>query len=225
MVRLITHLILLVVLVGVADARYCNNPNCKMCNRIFGPMPGYTSVSSNAYVRQRQQVTSVKRATCCPVKEPVVVKDVDTNNIDIDSTPQHLVEAALRLAAPRKYDLLYDLGCGDGRVLIEAVKKYGCYGVGVEIEPDRVQKARDNVKSQGLGDKICILENDFNNVNMSDANIVYMYLYPNDMKKVLPKLGSAHTIVSINHELPGLRQMKYTIGKAAVYVYTKTEGK
>src|SRR5215472_7081045 len=65
-------------------------------------------------------------------------------------TPDHVVTALLKLANVRATDLLYDLGCGDGRIVIAAAKEYGAHGVGIDIDPERVKEANENAKKAGV---------------------------------------------------------------------------
>jgi SAM-dependent methyltransferase len=69
-------------------------------------------------------------------------------------TPQEVVEAMLKVTKVTKDDVVYDLGCGDGRIVVTAAKEYGAHGVGIDIDPQRIQEATANVQSNGVGDKV-----------------------------------------------------------------------
>src|SRR6476661_1528392 len=75
-------------------------------------------------------------------------------------TPQDVVDRMLALAQVTKADTVYDLGCGDGRIVITAAKKYGAHGVGVDIDPERIKDARENAKKAGVEDLVRFEEND-----------------------------------------------------------------
>src|ERR1700675_2888491 len=75
-------------------------------------------------------------------------------------TPDKVVSAMLKLASVNASDIVYDLGCGDGRIVIAAAKEYGAHGVGIDIDPERVQEARENARKAGVGNLVRFEEND-----------------------------------------------------------------
>ena len=91
-------------------------------------------------------------------------------------TPQEVVEAMLDVAKVGANDLVYDLGCGDGRIVVTAAKKYGARGVGIDIDPVRIKEANENVASNGVGDKVEIRQADLFETDLSQANVVTLYL-------------------------------------------------
>jgi SAM-dependent methyltransferase len=93
-------------------------------------------------------------------------------------TPQEVVDRMLELAEVRKDDVVYDLGSGDGRIVITAASRYGAKAVGVEIDPRLVKAARDNIKAAGLEHLVEIREEDIRNVDLSAASVLTLYLYP-----------------------------------------------
>jgi hypothetical protein len=93
-------------------------------------------------------------------------------------TPQEIVERMLELAAPAKGDLLYDLGSGDGRIVITAAQKYGVRAVGFEIDPTLVKLSRQQIQEAGLEHLVEIREQDIRSVDFSPATVLTMYLYP-----------------------------------------------
>jgi len=93
-------------------------------------------------------------------------------------TPQTIVDRMLEAAKIKKTDLLYDLGCGDGRILVTAAKRYGMHAVGFDIDPRRVAEARENVRANGLEDLVTVRWADILMVDLSPANVVTMYLSP-----------------------------------------------
>ncbi|MBD3183707.1 methyltransferase domain-containing protein [Candidatus Poribacteria bacterium] len=78
----------------------------------------------------------------------------------------------------RKDDILYDLGCGDGRVLITAAKKYGVRCVGVDIDPDCIIKSRENIQKAGLQNLVSIYQQDVLKIDLTSASVVTIYLTP-----------------------------------------------
>lgn len=103
-------------------------------------------------------------------------------------TPQHIVNLMLELADVKPTDLLYDLGCGDGRIVITAAKKYGCQAMGVDIDPEQVREARANVKAAGVEDLVTIEQQDIFDLDLSKVDVVTLYLLPSLNEKLLPQL-------------------------------------
>lgn len=103
-------------------------------------------------------------------------------------TPRTTVEGMLDLANVTKRDTVYDLGSGDGRIPIMAAKKYGAYGVGIEIKPDLVQRARKNARLSGVSDKVEFRQQDLFKADFSDATVVTLYLLPDVNTRLRPKL-------------------------------------
>jgi SAM-dependent methyltransferase len=94
------------------------------------------------------------------------------------TTPQEVVDRMLEVAQVSQEDLLYDLGSGDGRIVITAAKRYGARAVGFEIDPALVTRSRRNIKEAGVEHLAEIREEDVRNVDLSPASVVTMYLYP-----------------------------------------------
>ena len=102
-------------------------------------------------------------------------------------TPEDVVERMLDLAGVTKSDVVYDLGCGDGRIPIAAAKR-GARGVGIDIDPQRIKEAMENLKTAGVADKVRFLNQDLFTTNISEATVVTLYLLPSLNLKLLPKL-------------------------------------
>jgi ribosomal protein L11 methylase PrmA len=100
------------------------------------------------------------------------------------------VLAMLKLAGVKKTDIVYDLGCGDGRIVIMAAKLYGAHGVGIDINPERVQEARANATRAGVDNLVKFEENDLFAADIHNATVVTLYLLPNINLKLRPKLFS-----------------------------------
>jgi tRNA G37 N-methylase Trm5 len=94
------------------------------------------------------------------------------------TTPQEVVDRMLELAQVSTGDLLYDLGSGDGRIVIAAAKRYGAKAVGFEIDPALVTLSRRNIREAGVEHLAEIRQEDVRNVDLSPASVVTMYLYP-----------------------------------------------
>jgi predicted RNA methylase len=105
-------------------------------------------------------------------------------------TPQEVVDAMLKLAKVGPNDVVYDLGSGDGRIPITAAKTYGARGVGIDIDPQRIREANENLKTAGVGDKVKFLNQDLFTTPIGEATVVTLYLLPSLNLKLLPKLNS-----------------------------------
>ena len=103
-------------------------------------------------------------------------------------TTQEAVEAMLRLAGVKKSDTVYDLGCGDGRIVIAAAKEYGAHGVGIDIDPRRIQEAKDNARKAGVENLVRFEEKDLFQANIHEASVVTLFLLSSVNLKLRPKL-------------------------------------
>ncbi len=103
-------------------------------------------------------------------------------------TPRDVVLAMLKLADVRQTDVVYDLGCGDGRILIAAAQLYGARGVGIDINPARVAEAQSNAARSGLARRLLFRELDLFETDLSPATVVTLYLLPQANLELRPKL-------------------------------------
>jgi len=103
-------------------------------------------------------------------------------------TPNEVVATMLRMAAITKKDTVYDLGCGDGRIVITAAQRYGARGVGIDIDPERVAEATENVAKAGVADRVKIIRGDLFEADISAATVVTLYLLTDLNLKLRPKL-------------------------------------
>ncbi len=103
-------------------------------------------------------------------------------------TTEAAVEAMLKLADVKKTDVLYDLGCGDGRIVIAAAKSFGARAVGVDINPVRIKEAKENAAKAGVQDKVRFEENDLFEADIHEATVVSLFLLPQINLKLRPKL-------------------------------------
>src|ERR1700694_4187348 len=103
-------------------------------------------------------------------------------------TTEQAVEAMLKLADVKKTDVVYDLGCGDGRIVIAAAKTFGAHGVGIDINPVRINEAKENAKKAGVEDLARFEENDLFLADIREASVVTLFLLPQINLKLRPKL-------------------------------------
>ena len=103
-------------------------------------------------------------------------------------TTEKAVKAMLKLADVKKTDVVYDLGCGDGRIVIAAAKEYGARGVGIDINPERIQEARENARKAGVEKLVRFEENDLFDADIHEASVVTLFLLNSVNLKLRPKL-------------------------------------
>jgi SAM-dependent methyltransferase len=103
-------------------------------------------------------------------------------------TPNDVVNKMLEMARVTAKDVVYDLGCGDGRIVITAAQKYGARGVGVDIDPQRIREARQNASRGKVNDKVRFIEGDLFETDISEATVVTLYLLTELNLKLRPKL-------------------------------------
>jgi SAM-dependent methyltransferase len=103
-------------------------------------------------------------------------------------TPEDVVEQMLTLAKVQKDDVVYDLGCGDGRIVITAAKKYGVRGVGVDIDPERIRESKENARKADVQDRVQFLQQDLFKTDVSEASVLMLYLLPEINLRLRPQL-------------------------------------
>jgi ubiquinone/menaquinone biosynthesis C-methylase UbiE len=142
--------------------------------------------------------------------------------VDLDvayvPTPKVIVRQMLLLAGLRRGETLFDLGAGDGRILIEAARRFRARVKGIEIDPERVQRIRERLMSTGVNAEI--IQADFMTVDLSSANVVAMYLSDSANLRLAPKLArelaAGARVVSLDYSLPGWVPEKELIAKGAL---------
>lgn len=131
----------------------------------------------------------------------------ETKPLDVPYVPTHekVVAEMLRVANVRKEDVLYDLGSGDGRIVITAARELGTRGTGIDIDPERVRDANENARRAGVTDKVKFVQGDIFDAKISDATVVTLYLLPSVNMRLRPKLLSelrpGTRIVSHNYDM------------------------
>ena len=143
-------------------------------------------------------------------------------------TPPKVVEAMLGLAGVKQNDLLYDLGCGDGRIVVTAAKQHGCHAVGFDIDPKRIQASLENVKKNQVEKLVQIKQQDIFELDLSKATVITLYLLPGLNVRLIPqleKLKPGSRIVSHDFDMKGVKPDKVITVKAGgrehtVYLWT-----
>lgn len=121
---------------------------------------------------------------------PAFAQNVPARSLDVpfDPSPQEVVDKMLQIANVNQNDLLYDLGSGDGRIVIAAAKKYGARGIGIDLDPQRVAEAQANAKAAGVEDKVKFAVGDLYKTDFSDATVVTLFLFSHVNRKLRPQL-------------------------------------
>ena len=124
------------------------------------------------------------------------------------ATPNDVVDMMLHLVRVKKDDVVYDLGCGDGRIVVAAAKKYGCKAIGYDIDPKRVKESLANVKKNKVERLVTIEEKDVFTLDLRPASVVTLYLLPELNVRLIPqleKLKPGSRIVSHDFDMKGVK--------------------
>jgi tRNA G37 N-methylase Trm5 len=126
-------------------------------------------------------------------------------------TPNDVVAEMLKVAKVKKTDVVYDLGCGDGRIVVTAAKKYGAKGIGFDIDPQRLKESRANVKKNGVEKLVEIKDQNIFKTDLSKASVITLYLLPSLNKKLVPqlqKMKPGSRVVSHEYDIAGYKPDK-----------------
>lgn len=195
----------------------CSNPNCRMCNSIRNqlyqptyqptyqstfsqpiyqststfPQPSFSQPSLQSSFSQPTPTSFFPLPSNQPLPTAFFQPKIISQDAAEEPTPLELIPLIFELVPLNKDDIFVDIGCGDGRILKEASKS-GCFSIGIEINPELATRASriPNVK---------IINKDALEYDYSIATVVYMYLYPNLMEKIIPKLVPGTVVVSYSH--------------------------
>ncbi|MFB3827683.1 MAG: cyclopropane-fatty-acyl-phospholipid synthase family protein [Bryobacteraceae bacterium] len=119
---------------------------------------------------------------------PALAQWEDDLEVPFVPTPENVVAEMLKVANVHKGDVLYDLGSGDGRIVITAAKKYGITGVGFDLNPERIKEAEENARKAGVQDRVSFRLQDLYEADISKATVLTLYLLPSVNLKLKPKL-------------------------------------
>ena len=171
-------------------------------------------------------VLSAAAQTAAQQAPAAAQKELRAPDVVFVPTPQEVVEAMLKVAKVGKGDVLYDLGSGDGRIPITAAQKYRiARGIGVDINPERIQEANENLRKARVGDRVRFVNADLFETDLSDATVITLYLLPTLNLKLLPKLlkevKPGTRIVSHAFDMGSWKpQETLKVGTRSVYFWT-----
>jgi hypothetical protein len=138
--------------------------------------------------RRINSIALVLLLIATPVFNFAVARAQEGKIVPYVPTPPEVVERMLELAQVKKGDVLYDLGSGDGRIVVTAAKKYGVRAIGFEIDPERIKESTENIKKAGVGHLAEIRQQDIRTVDLSPASVLTMYLLPEVNLMIRPNI-------------------------------------
>lgn len=163
----------------------------------------------------------------CPVSSasPGCVGTVVNLDVAYVPTPKDIVRKMLRMARVRRGETVFDLGAGDGRILIEAVREFGARAIGVEVDPERLARIRERLTATGT--EATVIQGDFMEVNLSSADVIVIYLSASVNARLASKLRNelkaGARVVSLDYVLPGWtleRELPVKSGGIARKIYS-----
>lgn len=149
------------------------------------------------------------KSPAAPVAAPAAPKR--TPDVIYVPTPRKVVEEMLRMAELRPDDVVYDLGCGDGRIVIAAAQLRGVKAVGYDIDPERVKEARANVRAAGVEHLVRIEQADVFTLDLTGASVITLYLLPQLNVRLMPQLARLRAgarILSHNFDMRGAKPVE-----------------
>jgi precorrin-6B methylase 2 len=154
---------------------------------VAGLIAVFAGCSSSSQFPAAQILPSPSQA---PSPTPSITVETATPTLDVPyvPTPYNVVAKMLEMAKVKQNDIVYDLGSGDGRIVITAAQKYGASGVGYDIDPKRIKEANENARTAGVTDRVRFVQQDLFEADLSEATVVTLYLLPEVNLKLRPKL-------------------------------------
>ena len=144
---------------------------------------------------------------CHRALSQVIPEGQEKIKLDVPYEPssEEVVRAMLEIARVGEKDLVYDLGCGDGRIVIAAAQKKGARGVGVDLDPERIKESLENARKANVADRVQFFQQDLFQTNIGNATVVMLYLWPEVNLKLRPKLfrelKPGTRVVSHSHDM------------------------
>lgn len=188
------------------NSRVCSNPNCQMCAYIEAQLRQARSTPiivaspspSPSPSDILQEFNAFKEAILPSLPENLDVLHVE----DFAPTPYDYIPKIINIIGPTKSDILYDIGCGDARLLLAATHTFNIRGVGVELNKETYKVALQRLHNFNLTHKINLYRGDALKYTYDQATIVYVYLYPELIEQLIPKLPSGCRLFSYSHKIP-----------------------
>ena len=185
-----------------------------------------TACTDNARSQTAVEATTESAAPPAPQYDSIEAIESAAVRRDVPyvPTPEATVDEMLRLAKVSRNDVVYDLGSGDGRIVITAAKKHGARGVGYDIDPERIREANENARTAGVTDRVRFVEGDLFRADLSEATAVTLYLLRSVNLRLRPKLLAelkpGTPVVSHDFDMGEWEPVEYkTVGDDDVYLW------
>ncbi|BAY75345.1 hypothetical protein NIES25_17880 [Nostoc linckia NIES-25] len=149
---------------------------------------GCTTEQRSAEAPTEPSTLTAETQTVTPAATPTSQPQERPGDVPYVPTPQPVVDAMLKVAKVGKNDVLYDLGSGDGRIVVTAAQNFGTRGIGIDIDPQRIKEANENAKKAGVTDRVKFVQQDLFNTDFSEATVVTLYLLPEINERLRPIL-------------------------------------
>jgi len=175
-----------------------------------GTLDGKTLKGQIATQNGTREITGKKLEAAPAPAQQVVLKEMRQPDVIFVPTPQAVVDKMLELAEVKPGDVVYDLGCGNGRIVVTAAKKYGVKAVGFDINPVRVRESLENVKENHVENLVTIRQDDIFTLDLSEASVITLYLLPSLNVKLMPQLAKCKPgtrIVSHDFDMRGAKPL------------------
>jgi len=177
-----------------------------------GKLDGRKLSGELASSRGSQQVTGKKiRQTSAKQRAQQIKKPSRKPDVIYVPTPQDVVDKMLEMAEIKEGDIVYDLGCGDGRIVVTAAERYGVKAVGFDINPKRIRESLENARKHNVGHLVTIKQEDIFTLDLREANVVTLYLLPSLNVKLMPqleKLRPGSRIISHDFDMRGAKPVE-----------------
>lgn len=147
-----------------------------------------TPLPAQAAWTRRRALAPMAAALAAPWLVMPARSQAVTLDVPYVPTPQPVVDRMLEIARVERSDMVYDLGCGDGRIVVTAARRFGCRGVGIDIDPQRIAEARANAREAGVTRLVDFRVADLFQSDFSEASVVTLYLLPEINLRLRPQL-------------------------------------
>ena len=173
-------------------------------------------------------ILALALATAAPAHAQQTLTPKRNPDVAFVPTPPAVIEAMLKVASVTSKDVVYDLGCGDGRIVVMAAKTHGARCVGIDIDPNRIKEAEARAQEAGVSDLVSFREGDLFEVEISEASVVTLYLLPALNMKLRPKLWKELAVGTriVSHAFSmgdWQAEEELTVDGRKVYFWTITE--
>ncbi len=171
-----------------------------------------------------QKISGLSVALVAVVSAPGTAQESRSPDVHFVPTPHEVVAAMLQVAKVGNKDVLYDLGSGDGRIVIAAAKKYGTRGTGIDIDPTRIEESRLGARKAGVTNKVQFRQADLFETDLREATVVTLYLLPTLNVRLRPKLyrelQPGSRVVSHAFDMGSWKpDSTFTVGTSAVFYW------